>query len=80
MLGTGELEIAALRDLDDHLRGVSKSDGGRMDEFREGAAGLHMGAEEAWQRLEGRPMTEDELGGSSTGRQTLATRVDQGPC
>jgi hypothetical protein len=32
--GTGEDETAALRDLDDRLRGVPKPDGGRMDEMR----------------------------------------------
>ena len=32
--GTGEDETGALRDLDDRLRGVPRSNGGRMDELR----------------------------------------------
>jgi hypothetical protein len=32
--GTGEDEAAALRDLDDRLRGVPKPDGTRLDELR----------------------------------------------
>jgi len=32
--GTGDTEVAALRDLDARFRGVTRPDRGRMDEFR----------------------------------------------
>jgi hypothetical protein len=61
--GTGETEVDALRDLDDRLRGVPQPDGGRLEELRRRARLAYVaGAEETWQRLEGRPMTTDELG------------------
>jgi len=60
--GAGEDEIAALRDLDDRLRGVPKPDGTRMDELRRRARFVFVqSAEETWQRIEGRPMTAEEL-------------------
>jgi len=34
VIGTGDTAVAALRDLDDRLRGVPRSKGGRMDELR----------------------------------------------
>ena len=34
VIGTGDTAVAALRDLDDRLRGVPRSNGGRMDELR----------------------------------------------
>jgi hypothetical protein len=61
--GTGDTETDALRDLDERERGVPKPDGTRMDELRQRTRLAYVeGAEETWQRLEGRPMTADELG------------------
>ncbi len=61
--GTGEDETAALRDLDNQLRGVSKPDGGRMDELRRRPRLAYVEGAEEW-TLEhvGRGMTRDELG------------------
>ena len=55
--GTGEDETAALRDLDDRLRGVPRPDGGRMDELRRRARlEFVAGAQEQWP-----DMTADDL-------------------
>jgi hypothetical protein len=44
--GTGEDETAALRDLDDRLRGVPKPDGTRLDELRRRLRLAYMGGAE----------------------------------
>jgi hypothetical protein len=60
--GTGEDEIAALRDLDGHLRGVPRPDGSRLDELRRRARLAYVqGAEETWRDLVGHPATAAEL-------------------
>lgn len=61
--GTGEDEIAALRALDDRLRGVPKPDGSRMDELRRRLRLAYVDGAEEWTRENvGRQMTGDELG------------------
>ena len=61
--GTGEDATAALRDLDDRLRGVPKPDGGRMDELRRRLRLPYVDGAEEWARENvGRRMTNDELG------------------
>ena len=56
--GTGDDEVAALRDLDDRLRGVPQPDGSRMDELRRRTRLAYVqGAAETWPE-----MTADELG------------------
>ena len=61
--GTGEDEIAALRDLDDRLRGREDS-GGYLDALRQGIRLAFVDAAEEWTRENvGRPMTADELAG-----------------
>jgi hypothetical protein len=60
--GTGEDDTAALRDLDDRLRGVPKPDGTRMDELRRRARLAYVeGAADESQRRSGRATTVDEL-------------------
>jgi hypothetical protein len=61
--GTGEEEAAALRDLDDRLRGVPKPAGGRMDELRRRLRLAYVEGAESW-ALEnrGRGFDRDELG------------------
>lgn len=60
--GRGVDEAAALRDLDDRLRGVPKPDGGRMDELRRRLRLAYIEGAEVWSREHtGRPLTTDEL-------------------
>jgi len=60
--GTGPDEVAALRDLDDRLRGVPWPDGGRLEELNRRLRQAYVaGAEEQSQRAEGRGLTADEL-------------------
>jgi hypothetical protein len=61
--GTGEDEAAALRDLDDRLRGVPKPDGTRLDELRRRLRFAYVDGAEEWTRANaGRGLTRDELG------------------
>ena len=61
--GTGDDEAAALRDLNDRLRGVPKPNGGRMDELRRRLRMAYMeGAEASSQENVGRGLTTEELG------------------
>ena len=61
VMGTGEDELAALRDLDDQLRGVPRPDGGRMDELRRRLRLAYLDGAEDWTRAErGRGMTAEE--------------------
>ena len=56
--GIGEDEVAALRDLNDRLRGVPQPDGSRMDQlWRRARLAYVQGAQETWP-----DMTADELG------------------
>jgi len=57
--GSGPTEDAALRDLDDRLRGVPKPDGTRLDELR---LAYVDGAEEWTRENVWRGLTRDELG------------------
>lgn len=78
--GTGENEIAALRDLDDRLRGVPQPDGGQMDRLRRRLRLAYVGGAEQWARQEsGRGLTAEELG-SVTARFTspLERRAGRG--
>jgi hypothetical protein len=60
--GTGEDEIAALRDLDDRLRGIPRPDGGQMDALRRRLRLAYIAGAEEWTRGElGRGMTDAEL-------------------
>lgn len=60
--GIGEDESAALRDLDDRLRRLSKPDSGRMDELRRLLRLAYIEGAEAWsQEHSGRGSTGDEL-------------------
>lgn len=62
--GGGEDETAALRDLDDRIRGVPRPDGGRMDALRRRLRLAYIqGAEEWSQRRLGRALSSEELGG-----------------
>ena len=62
--GTGEDETAALRALDDRLRGVPQPDGGRMDELRRRLRFANADGAEEWSRQNaGRNLTDDELSG-----------------
>ena len=61
--GTGEDETAALRDLDDRLRGVPKPDGTRLDELRRRLRLAYVDGAEKWTRENiGRGLS-DELSG-----------------
>lgn len=61
--GTGEDEVAALRDLDDRLRGIPKPDGTRLDAMRRRLRFAYVeGAEEWTAGNVGRWLTMDELG------------------
>ncbi len=61
--GTGDDATAALRDLDDRLRGVPKPDGSRMDELRRRLRLAYVDGAEEWARDNiGRGSTTDELG------------------
>lgn len=60
--GTGADEIAALRDLDDRLRGVPKPDGGQMDALRRRLRLAYVDGAESWSRENvGGPLTGGEL-------------------
>ncbi len=60
--GTGEDEVAALRDLDDQLRGIPRPDGGRMEERRRRLRLAFLEGAEEHSRLEhGRGLTTGEL-------------------
>jgi hypothetical protein len=62
--GTGEDEIAALRDLDVRLRGVPQPNGSRLDELRRRARLAYIRGADEWTQVHvGRPMTEGELNG-----------------
>jgi hypothetical protein len=61
--GRGEDEIAALRDLDDRLRGVPQPDGSRMDALRRRLRLAYVEGAEEWTRRElGRSLTSQEFG------------------
>lgn len=60
--GGGTTEDAALRDLDDRLRGVPKPDGTRLDELRRLLRLAYVDEAEEWTRESvGRGLTGDEL-------------------
>jgi hypothetical protein len=60
--GTGPDEVAALRDLDDRLRGVPKPDGSRQDELKRRLRQAYLaGAVEQSRRQAGRGLTADDL-------------------
>jgi hypothetical protein len=60
--GTGEDEAAALRNLDDRLRGVPRPDDGRLDELKQRLRQAFIqGAEEDSRRLLERGLTAKEL-------------------
>ena len=62
MPGTGEDEVAALRDLDDRLRGVPEPDGGRLEELDQRFRQVFIaGAAEDSRRRLGRGLTAVEL-------------------
>lgn len=62
--GTGDDATAALRDLNERLRGIPKADGGRRDELRRWLRLAYMDGAEQWTRENvGRGMTGDELEG-----------------
>jgi len=61
--GTGEAEIASLRDLDDRLRGVDQPDGSRMDALRARLRLAYVEGAEDWaQTTLHRQLSADELG------------------
>lgn len=63
LTGTGADEVAALRDLDDRLRGVPKPHGGRMDELRARLRLAYVDGAESWAIANlGRPLDRAELG------------------
>ena len=62
--GTGDSETAALRALDDRLRGVPQPDGSRMAERERRIRPAYIGGAESWSReTTGRGLTESELEG-----------------
>lgn len=62
--GTGETETAALRALDDRLRGVPQPNGSRMAERERRIRLAYLDGAESWSREHtGRPLTEGELEG-----------------
>jgi hypothetical protein len=62
--GTGDDETAALRDLDDRLRGVPKPEGTRMEDLRRRLRLAYVDGAEDWSRRErGRDLTENPLDG-----------------
>ena len=62
--GAGEDETAALRDLNDLLRGIPHPDGGRMDELRRRLRLAYVDGAVEWSREHsGRRLTADELAG-----------------
>ena len=69
---TGETPAAALEDLSDRLRGVSRPDGGRMEAMRARVRLAYVAGAEEWAAANlGRRLRRDELGrviGRYTGR------------
>lgn len=62
--GTGDSETAALRALDDRLRGVPQPNGSRMAELERTIRLAYLGGAEEWSRETlGRGLTEGELEG-----------------
>ncbi|HEX7948887.1 MAG TPA: hypothetical protein VF494_00955 [Candidatus Limnocylindrales bacterium] len=62
--GTGDTDAAALLDLNDRLRGVSKPDGTRLDELRRACRLAYLsGAEDFSRSFFSRPLTNLELAG-----------------
>ena len=62
--GKGEDEAAALRDLDDRLRGVPQPNGSQMDAMRRRLRFAYVDGAEEWSRENvGRSLTDDELSG-----------------
>jgi hypothetical protein len=62
--GTDEDEAAALRDLNDQLRGVPKPDGTRLEELRRRLRFAYVEGAEEWSRQHAsRSLTEPELAG-----------------
>src|SRR3954447_17500067 len=62
--GTGDSETAALRALDDRLRGVPQPNGSRMAELERRIRRAYLDGAESWSRENaGRGLTEDELEG-----------------
>jgi hypothetical protein len=62
--GIGQNETAALRDLDDRLRGVPKPGGTRLDELRRRLRFAYVDGAQEWTRGNvGRTMTQEELAG-----------------
>jgi len=62
--GTGDSETAALRALDDRLRGVPQPNGSRMAERERRIRMAYLGGAEEWSRKTlGRGLTEGELEG-----------------
>jgi hypothetical protein len=62
--GTGEDETAALRDLDDRLRGIPKPAGAAMDALRRRFRLAYVEGAEDWsRRASGRGLTAGELAG-----------------
>ena len=60
--GTGVDEIAALRDLDNRLRGVPKPNGTQLDELRRRLRLAYVDGAEEWTRENiGRGMSREEL-------------------
>lgn len=60
--GTGQDETAALRDLDDRLRGVPTPDGTALDALRRRLRLAYVDGAEEWTRQNvGRGLTRDEL-------------------
>jgi hypothetical protein len=60
--GTGPDETAALRDLDDRLRGVPQPDGSRMEERERRYRQAYVTGAEEWSRERlGRGLSQDEL-------------------
>jgi len=78
--GTGEDEVASLRDLDDRLRGLPKPDGRRMEELsRRLRRTFVAGAEEDSRRRLGRGLTiPGERDGSGTPRIGAADDLSEG--
>ena len=58
----GDDEVAALRDLDERLRGVPKPDGTRIEELRARLRLAYVDGAEEWSREhESRSLTHDEM-------------------
>ena len=64
MTGTGDSEVAALRALDDRLRGVPQPNGSRMAERERRLRLAYLEGTEEWSREKlGRGLTDGELEG-----------------